>query len=96
MSLNLEIWRADDYLLVEVSGEYSMFGFKELTKRMRLEAQEQKLHHLMIDLTRILADTLHLAHGCNNTICILIQDTRIVLITMKKLICIQFQITTNF
>jgi len=56
MSLNLEIWRNGDYLLVEVSGEYSLFGFKELTKRMRLEAQEQKLSHLMIDLTQVTGD----------------------------------------
>jgi|LGVC01.1.fsa_nt_gb hypothetical protein len=56
MSLNLEIWRDDDYLLVEVSGEYSMFGFKELTKRLRLEAQEQKLSNLMIDLTLVEGD----------------------------------------
>lgn len=56
MSLNLEIWRDDDYLLVEVSGEYSMFGFKELTKRIRLEAQEQKLSKLIIDLTRVEGD----------------------------------------
>ena len=57
MSLNLEIWRGDDeYLLIEVSGEYSMFGFKELAKRLRLEAQEQNLSNLMIDLTRVEGD----------------------------------------
>jgi hypothetical protein len=57
MSLSIEIWRGEGgYLLAEVSGTYSMFGFKELTKRMRLEAEEQQLDHLLIDLTRVEGD----------------------------------------
>lgn len=57
MSLNVEIWRADEsYLLVEVTGEYSLFGFKELVKRLRVEADEQQLVHLLIDLTKVEGD----------------------------------------
>lgn len=60
MSLELEIWRADeDYLLVNVSGEYDLFGFKEMTKRVRIEAQEQGVSRLMIDLTSVNVDAAH-------------------------------------
>lgn len=57
MSLNVEIWRSDEsYLLVEVTGQYSLFGFKELVKRLRVEADEQQLDHLLIDLTKVEGD----------------------------------------
>ena len=60
MSLQLEIWRGDeDYLLVNVSGEYDLFGFKEMAKRVRVEAQEQDVRRLMIDLTSVAMDAAH-------------------------------------
>jgi len=57
MGLKLEIWRGDeDYLLVAVTGEYSLSGFKELVRRTRFEAREQGIRRLMIDLTRVRGD----------------------------------------
>ena len=57
MGLSLEVWRSDDgYLLIDVSGEYSLFGFKELTKRARAEAREQDVSKLLIDLSRVSGD----------------------------------------
>lgn len=60
MGLNLEIWRGkEDYLLIDVSGEYSLFAFKELAKKVRAEAREQGVSKLIIDLSRVTGNVEH-------------------------------------